>query len=57
MERNKQPHQNIDCTVCSCAYNHDGKHCTLDCISVEPCKKCHSGKAEDESWCGSYKCK
>lgn len=53
----KRRSQSIGCTVCSCEYNHDGRRCSLDNIMVEPCKDAHSGKAEDESWCGSYKCK
>lgn len=51
----QESHQKIDCTVCSCQYNDQGKRCRLDCICVEPCADCHSGKKADESMCGSYK--
>jgi len=53
-----QPNTDIHCTVKSCAYNTpDRDYCTLSSIHVDPCMNCGSGKPEDESMCGSYKCK
>lgn len=51
----KKYNQRIDCTVCSCAYNDQGKRCSLDGITVCACKNCHTGNAEEESMCASYK--
>ena len=53
----KEFQQKIECTVTSCAHNSKGCDCALDIISVKPCKECHSGKADDESMCNSYRCK
>ena len=54
MEDKKQV---IKCTVGSCEYNDKtAQKCELNGIIVTPCKNCNSGKAEDESMCGSYKC-
>ncbi len=51
-------HQKIRCTVESCAFNNcDARMCELHQIEVNACPGCSSGKAEDESMCGSYKCK
>ena len=47
--------QTINCTVRSCEYNNtQTKKCELNGITVTPCKACNTGKAEDESMCGSY---
>ena len=46
----------IECTVASCAHNSKGCDCSLAAIKVRPCADCHSGKADDESMCGSYRC-
>ena len=50
--------QLINCTVKSCEYN-NGKtqKCELNDIIVTPCKDCSNWKPEDESMCGSYRCK
>lgn len=49
--------QSIGCCVTSCEYNENGARCRLSHIDVEPCPGCrsHTGRAEDESLCGSYK--
>jgi len=52
----KHGKQSIGCNVKSCGYNAD-KECTLDEIMVKPTENTHSGKACDESMCGSYKCR
>ena len=50
--------QIINCTVGSCEYNNtQTKKCELNGITVTPCKACNTGKAEDESMCGSYRCR
>ena len=52
---NKQPNMDIGCTVASCSYHDGSKHCTLPAITVEACPSGSTGKAMDESMCGSYK--
>lgn len=48
--------QLINCTVCSCEYNNEKtQKCELEDIIVRPCNNCNTGKAEDESMCGSYR--
>ena len=47
--------QTINCTVGSCRYNGDGSYCTLRAIQVAPCQQVHSGSAEEESLCNSYR--
>jgi len=50
--------QKIKCTVGSCQYNnYNDSICQLKQIEVQACQGCSSGKASDESMCGSYKCK
>ena len=50
--------QIINCTVGSCEYNNDKTNmCGLEDIIVRPCKNCNNGNPEDESMCGSYRCK
>ena len=50
--------QKIKCTVGSCQYNnYNDSICRLKQIEVQACQGCSSGKASDESMCGSYKCK
>ena len=45
----------IQCRVDSCRHHcGDEEYCSLKSISVEPCEACHSGRAADESMCGSY---
>ncbi|MBQ2661323.1 MAG: DUF1540 domain-containing protein [Clostridia bacterium] len=56
MPNPKSGKQTIKCHVLSCKHNSDCG-CDLGSISVEPCSSCHSGKAEDESLCGSYECR
>lgn len=54
----KDANTSIHCRVASCHYHCDDQDfCTLSSIQVEPSSNCHSGKACDESMCGSYKCK
>lgn len=56
MDKNKIGCQTIGCRVTSCRHNDKGSYCELSRIQVEPCcGQCSgSGKAEDESLCGSY---
>ena len=50
--------QTIGCTVASCKYHvRENNVCSLKQIIVEPCPGCSSGTAQDESMCGSYKCR
>jgi len=54
----KKPNTDIRCRVTSCAYHcGEQEYCSLNAIQVEPCKDCCTGKAADESMCGSYRCK
>lgn len=54
----KEANQDIRCRVNSCTYHcGDQEYCSLTSIHVEPCVQCSSGKAEDESMCGSYRAK
>lgn len=54
----KKPNTDIRCRVSSCAFHcGDQEYCSLNAIQIEPCVECHSGKACDESMCGSYRCK
>lgn len=48
--------QKIKCTVESCKFNNcNDSLCELSQIEVKSCPGCSSGKASDESMCGSYK--
>lgn len=50
--------QKINCTVESCKYNNCNYNlCELQQIEVKACQNCSTGKAEDESMCGSYRSK
>lgn len=50
--------QRINCTVESCLYNNcHSNECELKQIEVSACPGCSNGTPEDESMCGSYKCK
>jgi len=52
----KEPNTDIRCRVESCSFHcGDRDYCSLSSIQVEPCQDCHSGKAADESMCGSYR--
>ena len=54
----KKPNTDIRCRVTSCAFHcGDQEYCSLNSIQVEPCQDCCSGKASEESMCGSYRCK
>lgn len=54
----KKPNTDIRCRVTSCAYHcGEQEYCSLNAIQVEPCKDCCTGKAADESMCGSYRSK
>ncbi len=50
--------QKIKCTVESCTFNNcENSLCELTQIEVKACPGCSTGSAQDESMCGSYKCK
>lgn len=49
------PNSNIQCGVCSCSYHDPSNYCCLQKIHVDPSPGGASGKAEDESMCGSYR--
>ncbi|MBS7306821.1 MAG: DUF1540 domain-containing protein [Eubacteriales bacterium] len=49
--------QSIGCAVTSCSYNENGCDCRLNRIQVMPCNCNHTGCAEEENYCGSYKAK
>ena len=50
--------RHIKCNVNSCEYNNCSSHnCSLNQIEVKACSNGNTGKATDESMCGSYKCK
>ena len=53
-----QINPDIRCDVRSCRY-HDAEtgHCALEDIHVRACEQCGTGRAEDESMCGSYRTK
>lgn len=53
-----EKNQKINCTVESCLYNDCNKNlCELKQIEVQACLNCSTGKPEDESMCGSYRCR
>ena len=55
---NKNFNQKIKCSVESCSFNNcEEKLCSLEQIEVAACYGCSNGTAQDESMCGSYKCK
>ncbi len=50
--------QHILCNVQSCVYHDDrGECCTLERITVQPNGGVQNGLAQDESCCGSYRCR
>ena len=50
--------QKIKCTVETCRYNNcDLNLCSLNQIEVKACPGGSNGTPDDESMCGSYKCK
>lgn len=54
----KNHNQKIKCTVESCSFNNcDNNLCELNQIEVKACPGCSNGTPQDESMCGSYKCK
>lgn len=57
MNEDMAPNPSIQCGVCSCAYHDPSNHCCLSKIHVDPMPGASSGKAEDESKCGSYRCR
>ncbi len=57
MRENIDPNPSIQCGVCSCSYHDQSNHCSLNKIRVEPIAGASSGKAADESQCGSYRCR
>lgn len=58
MQNKANGHQCINCNVDTCAYNDTQAYaCTLSAINVKPCCDNHTGKAEEETNCGSYKAK
>lgn len=54
----KEANTDIRCNVESCAF-HCGEqnYCSLRSIHVDACQDCGDGKPQDESCCGSYKCR
>lgn len=53
--QNVTGHQSIHCDVKSCVYNDMSDCCcTLSSIHVQPNANASTGKATDESNCGSY---
>lgn len=55
MKNNVFGSQCIHCDVSSCAYNEPGdSSCTLSSIHVMPNAQASTGKANEESNCGSY---
>lgn len=54
----KEANTDIRCSVESCAF-HCGEqnYCSLRSIHVDACQNCGDGKPQDESCCGSYKCR
>lgn len=57
MQNNMDPNPSIQCGVCSCSYHDPSNHCSLIKIKVDPIPGASSGKADDESKCGSYRCR
>ena len=54
----KENNQKIKCTVESCSFNNCDNHiCELKQIEVKACSGCFTGRPQDESMCGNYKCK
>ena len=52
------PNSSIRCRVESCQFHMEDKDfCSLNAIQVEPCGCACTGKAADESCCGSYRSK
>lgn len=54
MKDSKSGAQTIGCEVNSCQYFNDRGMCDLNHIVVKPCASCNTGRAEDETLCGSY---
>lgn len=57
MQNNMSPNPHIQCGVCSCSYHDPSNHCSLSKVNIEPIAGAASGKADDESKCGSYRCR
>jgi len=57
MNDNMAPNQSIQCGVCSCSYHDPGNYCSLSKIHVDPMPGGSGGAPEDESMCGSYRCR
>lgn len=57
MSEMNKPNKSIQCGVCSCEYHDQSDYCCLNKIRVEAVPGQSSGKAEDESMCGSYRCR
>lgn len=54
----KEANTDIRCNVKSCTYHMDGKdYCSLSSIHVDANMNGATGQPQDESMCGSYKCK
>lgn len=51
------PNPSIQCGVCSCSYHDKSNYCSLSKVQIDPNPGAKSGKAEDESKCGSYRCR
>lgn len=57
MNHGMEPNPSIQCGVCSCSYHDPSNYCNLSKIKVDPIPGAASGKADDESKCGSYHCR
>lgn len=57
MAEHSKPNKSIQCGVCSCKFHDGSDFCNLSQIRVDAIPGQSSGKAEDESMCGSYSCR
>ncbi len=57
MNQPMDPNPSIQCGVCSCSYHDKSNHCCLDKVHIDPLPGGSTGKSEDESSCGSYRCR
>lgn len=57
MSEHMKPNKSIQCGVRSCKFHDESNHCCLSQIHVDAIPGQSSGKAEDESMCGSYCCR
>ena len=57
MSEMNKPNKSIQCGVCSCQFHDKSDYCSLAKIRVDAIPGQSSGKAADESMCGSYRCR